>query len=647
MRMNVINEAKTAYSCGRLVPFVGSGLSRKVCRSWTDMIEALEQLPGAGDLAAGALTTDDFSNANRAARALERRRLGLGIPAAESVREALLEGGPAAPPHATAALAALHWPLVLSTNYDDLYVAAVHQRQLQTHRYHRRRTSELERRTASVRVVGRSSVDCHRVACALSAPAPPLLWALQGYLGGQATATIPREEAPVLYAEWAVPYGAVDLSVRGTGPGLESEIVVGHADYRRVALRSESFRRTFAEVFRQRSLLFLGSSLTDRYLLDLFSQIIELTGPNAYPHYAIMQRDALDPALMQRNFGIWVHEITEFDEIPDLVRQLHETPPTRRYAYRAGSAQLTVDTAPLPLVSDQSACVVLSGGGTGRQPRLEDWAVRYLSDSGYLACAPAPDEELLVKDDQQKFVWRLSNPVRNGPLVLVARSRLDPLSPEGLGVNPVSAATAAARDQPGQDNRGRLWRDFRVTAAALQEVLAVAHSEDRHRVVTVLLASGGLRTVPGPIMLQAMLQAWSTTTIESPPSLTVHVIDEDVQIDLESRRVDATRFLPLPETAPTARPILFWLELVPADSEIDRILVAELPHRPIIDLLSQYGIDGERWLLTIEPIPCLGWDGWRLAEISGWRGPGDELLSLERIGVLHGSTIQLREVQAS
>jgi hypothetical protein len=244
--VQIMRELVSARASGRLVPFIGSGMSMNVCRDWTGFVKALEGLPGAVPVDESRPSrTDDREFVHRAARALERRRLGHGTLAAGSVRAALLEAGPGAPPDQTVALARWDWPLVLSTNYDDLYIAAVHERELNSELYQRKNMSDLERRSSPVQVVGRSSVDCHRVLCSLTHPAPPQLWALQGYLGGQATIRLPnlepdRLDESVIYQEWAVPSGAADLEAHAVGAGLDQEIVVGHADYRRVTMRAEA-----------------------------------------------------------------------------------------------------------------------------------------------------------------------------------------------------------------------------------------------------------------------------------------------------------------------------------------------------------------------------------------------------------------------
>src|SRR5690606_21836728 len=112
-------------------------------------------------------------------------------------------------------------------------------------------------------VLGRSMADCQAVLGALEAPREPVLWALQGFLRSRAV------DDPMLER-------------------LEHELVVGHSEYRRAAHTALHFRRAFAEVFRRRTLLFLGSSLTDSYLIDLFGEVVEMFGPVPRPHYALV-----------------------------------------------------------------------------------------------------------------------------------------------------------------------------------------------------------------------------------------------------------------------------------------------------------------------------------------------------------------------
>lgn len=175
----------------------------------------------------------------------------------------------------TKALARLYWPLVLTTNYDDLLYRAVY---------------ELRSGWA---VRGRSWYDCDQVVAGLTGPAPPTLWALQGFLpypGGPFGRVFAPGEVAALETE------------------LAAQMVVGHEEYRRVTHREPWFRRAFAEVFRSRSFLFLGSGLAENYLLELFGEALEMTGMSPYPHYAFVQKGEVDPDFLTSRLNILVIE---------------------------------------------------------------------------------------------------------------------------------------------------------------------------------------------------------------------------------------------------------------------------------------------------------------------------------------------------
>lgn len=606
--MDILGEVATARRRGLLVPFVGLGLSLPVCRSWAGMIDRLEvragTVPGHGgpDLA------------RRAAHALDRLRLGRGLTTSEIVREVLLERGPAAPPEATRALAGLRWPLVLTTNYDDLFVAAAHQVALRDSRNTRDRTEDAERRRPAVRVAGRSSVDCHRVLSSLHHPGTPLLWAMQGHLAGQATIRPPGpidetgpgpapalyRPAPVLYRTWATP-----------GPDeaeLAAQVVVGHAEYRRAALRSESFRRAFAEVFRSRSLLFLGSGVSDPYLLDLFSQVVELYGPSPRPHFAVSMRGEHDVPFLRRQFGIWVHEIDDYDELPSLIRGIGA-------AARRSPGGLRIALRGLPERPPAESCVMISGGGSGPVPRV----------GPALAAFTGPVASEFEPDRRRTFVWRRREE-RSGPLTVIARSRLDPRSPEGILLRPV--APGAPRST---DHRGRAWRDIRLIAPAVRETLELAAEAGRTVLLATLLASGELRTISPSYVLVETIRAWAGSPLRDRVGLTVHVVNEEATDDLTAGRVDVERLL-------TGGPLRFWVECRDPDGVTSRFLALEPAGRPIGEVLGEAGIEGGAWSVDVEPAPCLEWTPWRLSDIGRAGGPP---MTLERFGVLDGSTLRV------
>lgn len=191
------------------------------------------------------------------------------------MRKALVTPGKWDVPETTRNLASMWWPLVITTNYDNLFARAHHDAHGRSERKHDLRQPL---------VLGRSPLDCFRVARSLREPTPPVLWAIQGYV-----------DAPC------------DLTFEPTG-SLAAELVVGHEEYRRVTFREAHFRRTFAEVLRTRSFLFLGSGLAEHYILDLLSEVQEIYGPGGHLHYAICASGTVDVDFLLREFQIAVLE---------------------------------------------------------------------------------------------------------------------------------------------------------------------------------------------------------------------------------------------------------------------------------------------------------------------------------------------------
>ena len=256
----------TAYNLGRLVPFIGSGMSMPTCVSWKKFIEKLE-----GQCGIKPPESDDRDLIQRAHIARQKLLLS-GDNVAEAIEKAVYSGNKKEVPKQTTALASLFWPLVCTTNYDDIYLRAKFSKAAETQRQRR--------------VFGRSDSDCRHILHHLNFPTSEVVWALQGFLR-------PRDKNL--------------LNLLGTcrdADQLAKELVVGHAEYRREAHRAPHFRRCFAEVFRTSSLFFLGSGLTEHYFLTLFDEIIELTGPPVRPHFAIIEEGMVDPDLMRQQYHI-------------------------------------------------------------------------------------------------------------------------------------------------------------------------------------------------------------------------------------------------------------------------------------------------------------------------------------------------------
>ena len=99
--------------------------------------------------------------------------------------------------------------------------------------------------------------------------------------------------------------------VPGTADAMDSEIldqvVLGHQEYQQAINADPAFRRAFAEVFRRRSLLFLGSGLAESYMVNLISEVLFNFGPSPHPHYALLTREEVeraDPDFLAVRLGI-------------------------------------------------------------------------------------------------------------------------------------------------------------------------------------------------------------------------------------------------------------------------------------------------------------------------------------------------------
>jgi hypothetical protein len=226
----------------------------------------------------------------------------------------------------------------------------------------------------------------------LSTAGRSLIWALQGYF-----------DQPFK---------------RNHHPPLHGQIVIGHEQYRRVTYREIHFRRAFAEVFRQRSLLFLGSGISETYLQDLFDEVIELFGPSTRPHYALLPDGAVDPDFMLSRFQITVATYTrcQHQQVVENLRNLRravERNGDRQAAWSwrpaaslAGSAEcgpgLKIVRAPLPLSRPGPGhCLVVSAGGSGRsfffspgiQKILPGWGVQ-----------PNQQPDVAEKPESEKYI---------------------------------------------------------------------------------------------------------------------------------------------------------------------------------------------------------------------------------------------------
>ena len=321
----VLPRLVCAYERGQLVPFVGAGMSTPACRLWEPFVDQLEK--EAGLQSAGNNPQPD-SLVMRASKAIARLRALETAELANRVRAALFNENPVPPPQ-TKALCRLCWPMVMTTNYDDCLFRAF----------------EKQHEGTRMTICGREPDDAQYVLNALYEPADPILWALQGYLGG-----------PI----------AEEASDRSAWKKLEKEIVVGHEEYRKVAHAEPQFRRAFAEVFRSRSMLFVGSGLREPYFREMFSEILEIYGPCSQPHYAFVKKGEVDPEFMATRFQTFVVEYEDHPTVEQWLKDLASA--VERSAFRQDSVSFAWRAAEIDDPRGPCSRLSVIQGLVGRNP---------------------------------------------------------------------------------------------------------------------------------------------------------------------------------------------------------------------------------------------------------------------------------------
>lgn len=570
-----------AHDQGVLVPFLGAGMSRPACPDWKTLVAALEREGGvAGDPGATG-SADLVRRANRVVRVLKRRDED-GF--AGALRRALY-GGTGAPepevPAQTAALARTWWPLVMTTNYDDLFATA----------YERVFDSPRDALT----VAGRSPQDSQAVLSSLSAPAGgSLLWALQGYL--------PRRRSTRLAA-------------------LEEELVVGHEEYRRVTHTALHFRRAFAEVFRRRSLLFLGSSLSEAYLLDLFGEVLEFSGANPLPHYALVRGGTVDVAFLRSRFNIIALEFADFADLPRWLDRLHEeiqAPRTRpvRWSFRLGTARggrgapakaeddLEIVRGLLPLPGE-GECVAVSAGVGGQET---------------LWFSPQVAEELILPAWPPPAFGRGFHAVPLSPRYVFGHP-----APGGAGVVPVVAVVA--REGAEHEDLRSDRRDLRIVGEAATELFAWASGQGFARLRMQLLASGKTSHFPARFSLAETIRAfgrWKRRS-GSPLPLAIHLVDPGALFEVSTGRLDVVELL-------TCDDLRFWVEVVDGGRVLERELIFAPPERTVGELADHFDVRSRGWEVEVSPRPQPG-----SAPVPVLRAADADLLEA---GVISGATLR-------
>jgi hypothetical protein len=249
--------------------------------------------------------------------------------------------------------------LTISTNYDDLYYGEC----LDPVPSIGKSILPGPPGESHIEILGRSPLDCKKVLASLNGPVDRrLIWHVQGFLGGQHPNKPARE---------------LDDERLAT---LQSELVIGHQEYRRVANTAPNFRRCFGEVFRSRSFLFLGSNLQEDYFLNMFNEVLELCGPSPFPHFAFTKKGTVDARFLADQMNIFVYELEAFDELIqrlcDVEKAIADSPRPRSWSFSCARSSICrgdfeIINGEVPKAAPHGHAIAISSGRTGDKPDIE------------------------------------------------------------------------------------------------------------------------------------------------------------------------------------------------------------------------------------------------------------------------------------
>jgi hypothetical protein len=586
-----VQDLALAYGSGLLLPFIGAGLSAPTCPLWPEFVVRLETATGVS--ASQDLTTNGDTLIRRAAKAVRKLRNESPSSFAAAVKTAIYgKSRQIESPATTKALADIWWPLVVSTNYDSLFVDAWNDRWVVN------KNEPLPQSTEMV-PLGRGALDCQRVLNSLRAPDQSLLWAVQGFVG-------PFQEQTV--------------------HPLCNQLVVGHEEYRRETYAAFHFRRAFAELYRSRIFLFLGAGLEDPYFLELFGEIVELLGSVPHMHYALVPKEKVDSDFLLRRLQIRTieYEPTEpgghservFNFLSNLRQAIEsERPRTVRWSFRldAGHAVRRRDSKP-------DVEIIRGGDVPKRAPANEAFAVSARRDG----------ENLDISNSGRKSLSKLFD---------LRCPEYDPPANVNAPVHRIKGTNAyVVVTRLNMVNDGD-FRDARNIAPGMEALLKRVVADGCTKLHTYPLASGSRRTFPPYFALLEMLRGYRKHFRNLPdPRIQMAIYTENPLILhlLNSRRIDPLEVLASDE-------IRFWIEIW-RGSDLSRVLDSAPGNTPILDILNKHDIPLKRWTYSVTPSPTkfrVETQVERLATNPGLSAPK---VTLESEGVFTGSTLRIRPV---
>jgi hypothetical protein len=410
---------------------------------------------------------------------------------------------------------------------------------------------------------------------------PPLLWALQGFLGGQAKSPEP---------------------VAGHHATLLDEVVVGHQQYQQAINDQLHFRRAFAEVFRRRSLLFMGSGLQEDYLVNLFSEIVHHHGLGALPHFALVSSEdkkGIDTWFLEVRLGIVPVDYGSHDDLPghlkNLAAAVTEAPWGRRAALDGSSAtrcqlhelsyrlipsgvpgeelEVRVVNSPLPLPDkDRKEASLVSVGRWENEPMVGNLASSHLKSARQHGKLTASDKHWVPLGESPSYVFR-------------------------WGSSSIFAVAARRRD-----SHGRQYdvRDLTIIPEAVDAALYAIEMADFSTALVGAVASGpGSDLHPLHTFAQTLrgLRLFAGRGGERRlRRISLFIVDPRVWSPVVAGKVAMQEML-------GSDLVTYHVDLQDAEGRVEHIR-ATLPVLPTAEVLMQhFHFDPNRWRFTLVPRP--------------------------------------------
>ena len=542
-----------AYNKGKLVPFTGAGISAPSIPLWKKMVQNLSKscdLKLPRDF--GATPQQLIQYSEEAVTRLIRQSPSKFV---RTVKESLGYVGdqqPTITPQCQS-LSNIWWPLVITTNYDTMFVDAYTK-------------AQKDFGPSPIGIFGRNQLDCHSMLSKLNTGINTAYWALQGYFGKSMN-----------------------------GKLLEEEIVLGYRQYRNASYSNPLFRAVFGEVFRNNSLLFLGSGLTEDYFLGLFGEVLEKFGSNPHTHCALFSEqdaDRIDHRFLNTKLNIvaifYKDAGVKYKGLAPALDLLHHSiqkGSTRLwkmgYAYRSfdekniskAGLDLEISADPMP-ASSEGECLVYSAGMDANGIMFKTIGREYL-ESRYKAY-----DRNNFKQIKTTQCWQYYNDKKETHIY-----------------------AAVARNNIGASSYRS--RDLRMVYTAFKQTLEVLHR--RYSVINImLLATGKNRIFPPIYSLNAMLKAYRDFIREYEPgeinkvrcTIKIHVTDPSVILYIRKNALEIEEIISCDD-------IRLNIEIHDR-GEIERFQIYVASHQPLASLSEYYSIDKKYWDVRIEPLPYFG-----------------------------------------